>query len=84
MAKIEITHPGKNDSPATTESIEVRVWDLGGTAEQHFYFGSRFNFQANGNIWLEIIYSVEGAQIFFTRNFLHHGYRMDIAVSQAV
>lgn len=72
MAKIEYIHPAEEDSPACTETIEVRAWDLGGMAQQRFYIGSGLNFKANGNIWLEIIYSVEGAQIFYTRNFLHY------------
>ncbi len=72
MAKIEFHHPATEHFPAFTETIEVRVWGLGGTADMPFYIGSGLNFQAHGNLWLEIIYSVEGAQIFYTRNFLHH------------
>ncbi len=72
MAKIEIVHPAENNLPDFTETIEARVWGLGGTAQQPFYTGSGLNFQANSNLWLEIYYSVEGAQIFYTRNFLHY------------
>jgi SAM-dependent methyltransferase len=72
MAKIEIIKPATENSPALTEIIEARVWGLGGTAQQSFYIGSGSNVQANGNFWLEVIYSVEGAQIFYTRNFLHY------------
>lgn len=72
MAKIEYLHPASEHFPEFTETIEARVWALGGTEEQPFYIGSGLNFQANGNLWLEVIYTVEGAQIFYTRNFLHH------------
>jgi SAM-dependent methyltransferase len=72
LAKIEFTHPASEHLPASTEVIEARVWALGGREDHPFYIGSGANFQANSNIWLEIIYSVEGAQIFYTRNFLHH------------
>ena len=73
MAKIEFVHQDEDGKlPAFTETIEVRVWGLGGTAQQPFYIGSGLNFSANANYWLEIIYSVEGAQIFYTRSFLHH------------
>ena len=76
MAKIEFVNPGDENFPAFTETLEARIWGLGGTEQQVFYIGSGFNFQASGNLWLEIIYSVEGAQIFYTRNFLqHHPYR---------
>lgn len=72
MAKIEFVHPASKDFPAFTETIEARLWGLGGTEQQAFYIGSGLNFQANANLWLEIIYSVEGAQIYYSRNFLHH------------
>lgn len=77
MAKIEITHGKTEHRPASTETIEVRPWDVGGKHNQQFYIGSGVNFQAYQNIWLEIIYSVEGAQIFYTRNFLHHSWGFD-------
>lgn len=77
MAKIEFIHPKSEHRPASTEAIEVRVWDLGGTRQQPFYIGSGMNFRADNNIWLEIIYSVEGAQVFYTRNFLHHSWGFD-------
>jgi hypothetical protein len=64
MAKIELIHPESEHRPASTETIEVRVWDLGGTHHQPFYIGSGLNFQADRNVWLEIIYAVEGAQVF--------------------
>lgn len=77
MAKIEITHKKTENYPESTETIEVRPWDLGGKHNQPFYIGSGVNFQANQNIWLEIIYSVEGAQILYSRNFLHHSWGFD-------
>lgn len=73
MAKIEYNHPAGKSFPSFTETIEARVWSLGGTEKQPFYIGGGLNFRANGNIWLELIYSVEGTQVFYTRNFLHHG-----------
>jgi SAM-dependent methyltransferase len=72
VAKIEITHPASEHYPASTEVIEARVWALGGREDHPFYIGSGANFQANGTLWLEISYSIEGAQIFYTRNFLQH------------
>ena len=72
MAKFEFIHPASEHFPEFIETIEARVWGLGGTEQQPFYIGSGLNFQANGNLWLELVYSVEGAQIFYTRNFLHH------------
>jgi SAM-dependent methyltransferase len=71
MAKLEYTHPAKDELPPSTETIEVIPWDLGGTKNQAFYIGSGLNFQASGNAWLEIKYTIEGAQIFYTRTFLH-------------
>jgi hypothetical protein len=83
MAEIEFVHQDVDGKfPAFSETIEVRVWGLGGTAQQTFYIGSGLNFSANANYWLEIIYSLEGAQIFYTRNFLHqHSYRPEIVPS---
>jgi SAM-dependent methyltransferase len=76
MAKILMVHSGKGDTPDSTETIEVRAWALAGTEKQILYLGSGFNYQASANVWLEITYTVEDVQIFYTRNFLHqHGYR---------
>jgi SAM-dependent methyltransferase len=72
MAKIVFDHPASEHFPAFNETVEARIWGLGGTDGQFFYIGSGFNFQASGNLWLEIIYSVEEAQIFYTRSFLHY------------
>ncbi len=57
------THP--------SESIEVRVWGRAGRQEQNFYIGSGLNFSAEANYWVEIIYTLQEAQVFYTRNFLH-------------
>lgn len=72
MAKIVFAHPANEHFPAYSEAIEARIWGQGGTDQQSFYIGGGVNFQACGNLWLEIIYSVEGAQIFYTRNYLQH------------
>jgi SAM-dependent methyltransferase len=74
VAKIEIIHPENKDCPESIETIEVRLWGFGGTKEQAFYIGSGLNYQANSNIWVEIIYDVEGAPILYTRNFLHQNF----------
>jgi len=78
MAKIELIHAASEHRPASTETIEVRVWDTCGTSSQPFYIGSGANFQADNNLWLEISYAVEGAQVFYTRNFLHHSWGFDL------
>jgi SAM-dependent methyltransferase len=45
-----------------------------------FLYRQRRNFKASSTFWLEITYSVEGAQIFYTRTFLQHeGYSGEIA-----
>ena len=54
-----------------TEKIEVRPWRLGGQEHQMFVIGSGSNFDARGNVLVEIIYSVNDEQVFYTRNFLH-------------
>jgi len=78
MAKIELIYSESEHRPASTETIEVRVWDLGGTRHQPFYIGSGLNFRADQNVWLEIIYAVQGAQVFYTRNFLHHSWDFNL------
>lgn len=72
MAKIEITDSSDGDSlPASVETIEVRPWGVAGKSRQSFDIGSGANFSADGNIWLEIQYAVQGVHVFYTRNFLH-------------
>jgi len=72
MAKIENLHAATEDRPEMLEVVEVRSWGLTGTEGQEFALHSGGNFNASWNILLEIIYSVNGAQLFYTRNFLHH------------
>jgi len=78
MAKIELIYDADEHRPPSVETIEVRPWDRGGDNRQPFHIGSGFNFSAATNIWLEIVYSVNGAQIFYTRNFLHYTPDFDI------
>ncbi len=70
MAKIEIVYE-EEDHPASVECIEVRPWALAGTDEQMFLMSGGFTFGSSGNIWLEYIYTVQGAQIFYARSLLH-------------
>lgn len=72
MAKIEKLQPETDGRPAMLECVEVRAWGMTGTDKQEFVLQSGGNFNAEWNILLEIIYSVNGAQLFYTRNFLHH------------
>jgi SAM-dependent methyltransferase len=71
LAKIEINHPAAGPFPAFTEIIEVRVWGMAGIEGRPFYIGGGLNFQGGNMLWLEYIYSVEGAQVFYTRNFVY-------------
>ena len=71
MAKIEYLSQIDDELPTSVERIEVRPWRLGGKNHQEFSIGSGGNFNAAGNVWLEIIYSVNDVQFFYTRNFLH-------------
>lgn len=71
MAILTLAQNEQDGVLTTTEAIEVRFWGPGGKAEQNFFIGSGLNFQANGNIWMEMIYSVHGAPVFYTRTFVH-------------
>jgi len=71
MAAIEYTQKEIEGRSASVERIEVRPWGLGGKKHQLFSIGSGANFDASGNIWVEIIYMVSGIQFFYTRNFIH-------------
>jgi SAM-dependent methyltransferase len=71
MAVYEIRSEEKEASSVTVERIEVRPWRLGGTSHQDFVIGSGANFNATGNILIEIIYSVNDVQFFYSRNFIH-------------
>ncbi len=72
MATYEHRSTEKEDSPSVVERIEVRPWRLGGKSHQEFVIGGGSNFDASGNILVEIIYSVNDVQFFYTRNFIHH------------
>lgn len=72
MAKVEIQHSATEYHPGMTEALEVRVWGQAAQEGQVFNIGSGTNFKAEANLWLEIIYTVEGAQIFYTRNFVYN------------
>lgn len=71
MAKFEVVQEKQEGRPQSVERIEVRPWALGGKRNHYFLIGGGVNFQADSNILLEIIYSVNGVQFFYTRNFLH-------------
>jgi SAM-dependent methyltransferase len=71
MAKIELNESGE-EKPDTKTRLEVRVWGLGGTPDQMFNIGSGSNFNGAANTWLEILYTLHGVNLFYTRNFLHH------------
>lgn len=70
MARIEYIQEKKEDRPASVERIEVRVWGPGGKLHQEFVIGSGANFHAPGTLVLEIVYSVNDIQVFYTRNYL--------------
>jgi SAM-dependent methyltransferase len=73
MAKIEFIRPEKNENhPASMERVDVHVWGFSGESHQVFEVSGGVNFNAQANIWIEIIYSVGGVDFFRTRNFLHN------------
>jgi SAM-dependent methyltransferase len=72
MAVFEHRSAEKEDDPTIVERIEVRPWSLGGKSHQEFLIGSGVNFDATTGILIEIIYSVNDVQLFYTRNFIHH------------
>lgn len=71
MARLEYVKEAKDNKPESVERIEVRVWGLAGARHQSFLIGSGMNFHANSNLLLEIVYSVNGIQFFYTRDYLH-------------
>ena len=81
MARIEYALEKKDGRPGSVERIEVRPWAPGGAKNQLFLIGSGMNFHAAGNILLEIIYSVNDVQFFYTRNFLQDMGNADSATS---
>jgi SAM-dependent methyltransferase len=72
MATFEHRSEEKAGTPSTVERIEVRPWRLAGKSHQEFVIGSGANFDATTNILIEIIYSVNHVQFFYTRSFIHH------------
>ncbi len=72
MAVFEIRSEEKEDIPSIVERIEVRPWRLGGKSHQEFVIGSGGNFDATTNVLIEIIYSVNDVQFFYTRSFIHY------------
>jgi SAM-dependent methyltransferase len=72
MAVFIIRSEAVGGPDSITERIEVRPWRLGGKSHQDFVIGSGANFNASGNILVEIIYSINDVQFFYTRNFLHY------------
>lgn len=78
MAKIKFVQEKDEEQPESVECVEVRPWGLGGNQHQQFVIGSGANFDATSNILLEIIYSVNGIQFFYTRNYLHNVGDLDV------
>jgi SAM-dependent methyltransferase len=70
MAKIEFIQEKTETRPGSVERIEVRPWGLGGTVRQEFLIGSGGNAHATFNVLVEIIYTVNGFQLFYTRDYL--------------
>lgn len=79
MAKIEFSQ-GEDSEQGTksVETIEVRPWGVTGGKQQLFMIGSGFNFDCTSVVVLEILYSVNGIQFFYTRNYLHQTVDLDI------
>lgn len=70
MAKIEFVQKEDDERPGSIECVEVRPWGVAGGNHQLFMIGSGFNFDCSSVALLEIIYSVNGIQFFYTRNYL--------------
>ena len=70
MAKIEIIKAAVEDSPCSVECLEVNIWGAGGRRGQQFEIGSGANFDASGDFWLEIRYSLQDIPLFYSRNIL--------------
>ena len=82
MAKIEIIRANK-DRPRSVECFEVLFWGKGGQEGQEFYIGSGVNFNASGNFWIEIRYSLQDIPLFYSRNILQYLGTYDLAGLQA-
>lgn len=72
MAKIQFIKENKDNGPGSVEQIEVRVWGPGAKTRQQFVIGSGANFNGSGTLVLEIIYTVNDVQFFYTRNYLQY------------
>jgi SAM-dependent methyltransferase len=72
MAKMEFIKKENEDSPGSVERIEVCVRGTGGAPGQEFCIGSGSNFNAAGNFWIEIRYSLNDIPVFYTRSILHY------------
>jgi len=72
MAVFECKSEEQDDKRAILERIEVRPWWIGGKRGQEFAIGSGGNFTENSNFLIEIIYSINDVQFFYTRNFVHY------------
>jgi SAM-dependent methyltransferase len=70
MAKLVITHHIDNNEPEFTEEVEVRVWGCAAKKGQEVVIGSGSNFIGDTNFFLEILYSVNGLNAFYTRTIL--------------
>ena len=75
MAKFILQNEQLSGRYETSEiALEIRPWGTTGTHRQMFVIGSGANFDASGTLWLEISYTANGRQIFYTRNFLQHSF----------
>ncbi len=82
MAKIEFIQAKTEERPESMERVDVRVWGLSGRKHQHFLIGGGINFNAPGTLLLEISYTVNGAQFFYTRNYVQ--FQADLESASAV
>ena len=78
MAKIEICRVKIRNRVPNRWKPSRFVHGRGGGKWQHFLIGSGLNFDATSVIVLEIIYSVNGVQFFYTRNYLHQIVDLDV------
>ena len=70
MAKLIITHRKGKDEPEFIEEVEVRVWGCAAKEKQEFMIGSGSNFIGDMNFWLEILYAINGVNVFYIRTIL--------------
>ena len=84
MAKIEIIKEAEEGCPCSMECLEAVIWGAGGRRGQEFCIGSGANFDASGNFWLEIRYSLQDIPVFYTRTILTYLGPHDSAGMEAV